>query len=612
MMTAMRSPVAAPNPLLALFAALTLFASACALAACSAAPDTADSAAQRFLDLLAARDTEGAARSTDQPDVAKSALDAAWSGLQAQSLEATVGAVHSDGDTATVGYTYEWHLPRNRVWTYSGDLRMGRKSGKWGVRWTSTDLHPNLGATQTMALRVSDPPRAPVLGRDGVPVLVPGTAIQVLLDARQAGNLPATATTLAGALSRFDPTLTAQSLAESASAHEGYYAVMTLTPDDYQQVKPVIYDLPGVRFSEQATMVPASPAFANDTVEEIEKVVVDDVDGTAGWRVVTVNPNGADVDVLTDVAARPAPAISVSLDGQVQDAAQRAVDAVGGHQAVLVAIQPSTGQILAVAQNASADQQGPIALQGLFPPGSTFKIITAGAAIDAGLAGPDTPLGCPGTVTIGTRTIPNYDEFSLGTVPMSTAFARSCNTTFAKLASQMKPDALTQAAARYGVGVNYNVHGITTDTGKIQPASDLVQRTEDGFGQGKDLVSPFGMALAAATVAHGSTPVPQLILGVPTTVTGGPHEPISKAMVGGLRPMMREVVTSGTGVAIAGDGEVYGKTGEAEIDGGSHAWFAGYRGDLAFATLIVAGGSSDNAVGVTKAMFDALPDGYLS
>ncbi|MDG3013956.1 penicillin-binding transpeptidase domain-containing protein [Speluncibacter jeojiensis] len=607
----MRSRVPTPRSLPALLAVLTMFAAACGLAGCSAAPDTAGSAAQRFLDRFEARDTDAAAELTDQPDTAKTALDAAWSGLQAQSLKATVGAVRANGDTATVGYTYEWHLPKDRIWTYSGDLQMGRKGGRWGLRWTSTDLHPNLGATQTMALRVSDPPRAPVLGRDGVPVLVPGTAVQVLLDARNAGNLPSTATTLAGALSRFDPTLTPQALAESASAHQGAYAVITLTPDDYQQVKPIIYDLPGVRFSEQATMVPASPAFANDTVEEIEKVVVDDVDGKAGWRVVTVDPNGVDVDVLTDTAAQPAPAISVSLDGQVQEAAQQAVDAVGGHEAVLVAIQPSTGQILAVAQNGLADKQGPIALQGLFPPGSTFKIITAGAAIDAGLAGPNTALGCPGTVTIGTRTIPNYDEFSLGTVPMSTAFARSCNTTFAKLASQMKPDALTRAAARYGIGVNYTVHGITTDTGKIPPAADLVQRTEDGFGQGKDLVSPFGMALAAATVAHGSTPVPQLINGVPTTVTGGPGAPISPAMVDGLRPMMREVVTSGTGAAIAGEGEVYGKTGEAEIDGGSHAWFAGYRGDLAFATLIVAGGSSDNAVGVTKAMFDALPDGYL-
>ncbi|NLG56232.1 MAG: penicillin-binding transpeptidase domain-containing protein, partial [Rhodococcus sp.] len=85
---------------------------------------------------------------------------------------------------------------------------------------------------------------------------------------------------------------------------------------------------------------------------------------------------------------------------------------------------------------------------------------------------------------------------------------------------------------------------------------------------------------------------------------------ITRDMVSGLRSMMRLVITSGTADRIADQGDVYGKTGEAEADGGSHAWFVGYRGDLAFATLVVQGGSSDNAVAVTRDMFAALPDGY--
>jgi cell division protein FtsI/penicillin-binding protein 2 len=72
--------------------------------------------------------------------------------------------------------------------------------------------------------------------------------------------------------------------------------------------------------------------------------------------------------------------------------------------------------------------------------------------------------------------------------------------------------------------------------------------------------------------------------------------------------MMREVISSGTALRMQDLGEVYGKTGEAEVEGGSHAWFAGYRGDLAFATLVVLGGSSDNAVAVTHEMLVALPE----
>ena len=90
----------------------------------------------------------------------------------------------------------------------------------------------------------------------------------------------------------------------------------------------------------------------------------------------------------------------------------------------------------------------------------------------------------------------------------------------------------------------------------MPPTVDLAERTEDGFGQGKVLASPFGMAMVAATVAAGKTPVPKLIEGRPTAITGD-TTPISEKMIDGLRPMMRLVVTNGTGKEIAGCGEVY-------------------------------------------------------
>jgi cell division protein FtsI/penicillin-binding protein 2 len=197
-------------------------------------------------------------------------------------------------------------------------------------------------------------------------------------------------------------------------------------------------------------------------------------------------------------------------------------------------------------------------------------------------------------------------------VSLSRAFASSCNTTFAELGSRMPPRGLTQTATRYGIGLDYTVDGITTVTGSVPPTVDLAERTEDGFGQGKVLASPFGMALVAATVDAGKTPVPQLIAGRPTAVEGD-DTPISPKMVDALRPMMRLVVTNGTAKEISGCcGEIYGKTGEAEFPGGSHSWFAGYRGDLAFAALIVGGGSSEWAVRMTKFMFETLPRDYLA
>ncbi|MGN6336620.1 penicillin-binding transpeptidase domain-containing protein, partial [Mycobacterium sp.] len=107
------------------------------------------------------------------------------------------------------------------------------------------------------------------------------------------------------------------------------------------------------------------------------------------------------------------------------------------------------------------------------------------------------------------------------------------------------------------------------------------------------------------------TPVPQLIVGRQTAVQGD-TTPISPKMIDALRPMMRLVVTNGTATEIAGCGAVYGKTGEAEFPGGSHSWFAGFRGDLAFAALIVGGGSSEYAVRMTKVMFESLPRDFLA
>src|SRR5581483_2413295 len=109
-----------------------------------------------------------------------------------------------------------------------------------------------------------------------------------------------------------------------------------------------------------------------------------------------------------------------------------------------------------------------------------------------------------------------------------------------ELASRMPPRGLAQEANQYGIGLDYTVDGVTTVTGSVPPTVDLAERTEDGFGQGKVLASPFGMALVAATVAAGKTPVPQLIVGRQTAVQGD-ATPISSKMIDALRPMMRLV-----------------------------------------------------------------------
>jgi hypothetical protein len=581
------------------------------LSACTPKPNGPEPAAEQFFAALSKGNTAAAAELADKPADAHAALNEAWAGLQATGLDAQIIGSKYTEDTGSVAYRYTWHLPKNRSWTYDGQLNMLRDEGRWEVRWSATGVHPDLGEHQTFSLRSDPPRRASVNERGGTDVLVPGNLYHYALDASAAGGgLMSTASAVADALRPFDNTMDAQRLAELASSSPQPLDLITLRQSDNDRVAPAIADRPGVVVTPQAEMLPTDEHFAPGIVSQVKKAVLDELDGQAGWKVLSVNQNGAEVDVLNEVAGQAAPSVTISLDRAVQNAAQDAVNNVA-KKAMMVVIKPSTGEILAVAQNPAADTEGPIATTGLYPPGSTFKIITAGAAIDRDMATPNTLLGCPGHMDIGHRTIPNYGGFDLGTVPMSRAFASSCNTTFAELASRMPPRGLTTAAAQYGIGPDYQIDGITTVSGNVPPTVNLTERTEDGFGQGKVLVSPFGMAVAAATVAAGKTPVPQLIEGRPTTITGD-RSPISPKMLEGLRPMMRLVVTNGTAKDIEGLGDVRGKTGEAEFPGGSHSWFAGYRGDMAFAALIVGGGSSEYAVRMCKQMLNGLPPDYLA
>jgi cell division protein FtsI/penicillin-binding protein 2 len=298
--------------------------------------------------------------------------------------------------------------------------------------------------------------------------------------------------------------------------------------------------------------------------------------------------------------AKPVADIASTLDIGMQLAAESALAPLAT-PAALVAIQPSTGHLLAVAQNPPADAQGPIALTGLYPPGSTFKTVTVSAALQAGHVTPDSIVGCPGTENIEGRQIPNDDNFELGDVPLHTAFARSCNTTMGRLAVNLPPDGLTKAAAQLGLGIDYVAPGMTTVTGSVPVADTSALRVEEGIGQGKVTASPFGMALVAATLARDSVPAPMIVEGRPGVPDRTP-EPLPPTVAEQVRAMMRETITAGTATQLQDIPGLLGKTGTAEYinaqddDVRAHGWFVGIDGDLALAVFISDAGSSAPAV----------------
>jgi cell division protein FtsI/penicillin-binding protein 2 len=201
--------------------------------------------------------------------------------------------------------------------------------------------------------------------------------------------------------------------------------------------------------------------------------------------------------------------------------------------------------------------------------------------------------------TVGRRTVHNAN-FELGDVPLRTAFAQSCNTTFAMQAATLPPDALRRSAGRLGLMADFEIPGVTTETGDVPTSADTTQQVENSIGQGRVQASCFGMALVAATVAGGRAVTPRLWRDLKTEVRSGYQAPPAPVL-GALRTMMRDVVTSGRGTALARYGDVHGKTGTAQVGDGTqaHGWFAGYRGDLAFATLVLDSSASSAAVTVT-------------
>ncbi|MFD1048178.1 penicillin-binding transpeptidase domain-containing protein, partial [Kibdelosporangium lantanae] len=242
------------------------------------------------------------------------------------------------------------------------------------------------------------------------------------------------------------------------------------------------------------------------------------------------------------------------------------------------------------------------ALNGQYQPGSTFKIATAAAGIQNADLSAESDVNCPGTGSFNGRTIHNANDFELGQVKLRTAFAHSCNTTFAGMASKLPLDALKNAASQFGLNADYTVPGLTTELGKVEVSDSPARQVENSIGQGNVLASPLGMAVVAGTVATCKQITPQLFTDTKTEVTTG-YQPPPAGVCAQLRTMMADVVApGGTAQSLKGIKGLMGKTGTAETTNqGSEAngWFVGIKGDLAFAVLVKDGKSSATANAVT-------------
>ncbi|SDX99639.1 NTF2-like N-terminal transpeptidase domain-containing protein [Amycolatopsis xylanica] len=318
--------------------------------------------------------------------------------------------------------------------------------------------------------------------------------------------------------------------------------------------------------------------------------------GDAGFAIGIVDGAGAVVkEVFTKEGSGTVKPATSTVSLATQAAAQAAVDSAGDRPAVIISMK-ANGEITSAARNAAAAAKSTNPFSGQFAPGSAFKIATATAALESGIDANEAR-DCPEVAQIGQRTLKNDGFGYPNPIPLHQAFAKSCNTTFGQIAADLPADGLKKAADQFGLNADFSIPGLTTEAGKVEAADDKSQRVEDGIGQGRVTVSPFGACLMAATVASGKAVTPQLFTDLPTEVGTGYKAPPA-GVLGPLRQMMREVVTGGTATDLAKSGEVRGKTGTAQFGSGenAHGWFVGYKGDTAFVVFMEGADSSKPAV----------------
>ncbi|MFW6692012.1 penicillin-binding transpeptidase domain-containing protein [Streptomyces sp. MAR4 CNX-425] len=564
-------------------------------------------------------DDEAAARHTDRPRAAADLLDSVRRGLGPRDVRVSVDDAEKAADgTYTVPLAVRLRLPDFGTWEYETRAvalpPAGDGDGGWRVRWEPRLVHPGLRRHQTLVETTRRAERAPILAADGSELAGDAKVWAVSIWPAKLSDPDRAYDVLADPALGADLDVPRLKKRVADADPDRSVPVVTLRDEVYRQHRKRLLDVPGLQFVDSTQPVAHLArslvgAVAPDTgrgTSALQARYDDRLYAAPGAEVVIADrATGAPVRTLARKQPGTGRPVRTTIDPGVQRAAEEAVDGLGT-TASIVAVDPATGRVLAVAD--SPDSGESRALTGRFPPGSTFKTVTAAALLEGGLAAGDR-VGCPAAVHVAGQRFENQDEFALppGTT-FAEAFAQSCNTAFVGLRDEFGAGTLTRTARAFGIGGTWEVGAATFD-GSV-PASDGVNdRAAALIGQGRVEASPLVMASVAATVKDGRFRQPVLVPAAVDTPYRAP-ETLERRTWEQLRSMMRDVVVDGSGSALHGiPGLPHAKTGTAEYGTESpprtHAWMIGYLegADLAFSVLVEDGGSGGEDAGPVAADF---------
>ena len=603
------------------------------LTSCTA-PDgpSADEAAADLADALTAGRLTGLRFEGGTPQQAQDLWTRAVAGMGEARPRVTVTRVTEGDDAPTAARLgYSWRLPGGaEPWAYQTTARLIRAADDtWKVRLAPALVHPDLRAGERLDVRTVLAPRADILGAGRKPLVTERPVLRFGIDKAQVP--PARQAASARALARLvgvDPGPFADQVRTAGG--KAFVEAIVLRSADARRVLGSTDDIPGAGVLRDTLPLAPTRDFARPLLGTVGPVTAEVVEksggvyqagdeaglsglqqrydeqlrGRPGNVVEAVDAQGRRRE-LASRDPRAGQPLATTLDLRLQSLAERMLADVRPASA-LVAVRPSTGDVLAAASGPGSEGLS-TATVGRYAPGSTFKVVSSLALLRAGVR-PSSPLSCPATTVVDGKTFKNYDDYpssDLGRIPLSTAVASSCNTAFINERDAVSQAELAAAAASLGVGVDHDL-GFPAYFGEV-PASDAEAGSDTGhaaslIGQGRVQASPLAMAAVAASVARGGVVVPRL-LSDRTPDDVAPAQPLTGAEAAQLRLLMRGVVTRGSGSFLADvpGAPVLAKTGTAEFGDEeplrTHAWMIAVHGDLAVAVFVEVGESGSGTAG---------------
>lgn len=534
--------------------------------------------------------------------------------------------VAEDGMTATATLDYAW-VVGGTPWSYSTTAPMTLVEDAWHVTWSPALLVPGLGMGERLQTSRTTAPRADILG-DGDVVLVTERPVQrVGLDKTRvtAAEQDSAARALA-ALVGIDAEAYAAKVA--SAGEKAFVEAVTLRAEGAYDWE-AIGASPGVLLVEASLPLAPTRQFASELLGRVSDATAEIIEASDGAIVAGDVVGLSGLQRQYDAQLRGTPGLVVEIaaaDGGLRDAfrvdpvpgeplrltldptAQSLAEATLADQVVpaaIVAIRPSTGAVLASA-NSPASNGLSTATAGMYPPGSTFKVVTALALLRAGST-PETMMDCSATAVVNGRSFTNYPDYpasGMGQIPLRDVIANSCNTAIINAAGQVPQADVLSAAASLGLGLAPQA-GPGVFTGSIPADAAGTEHAAGLIGQGTVQASPLAMAGVAASVATGTTIRPTFLAqqaeAPASDLPAAPAVALTAEEAAALNSMMRSVVTDGGGAFLAGTpgGDVSAKTGTAQYGDGStnHAWVIAIQGDLAVAVFVETGDYGSTTAG---------------